>query len=176
MHREGFTPRGYPVWTDNEVEVLTKHAPDYATIYRLIPARSEKAIQKKASALGLAAKKYSNWSAVDRSKLRKIYPAATLDELKQTFPTRTHAAIKQVASRIKVRRRRKPYALTGNEVIDQIRARCFEIGWTMIDLDNAARTRKYFRKKKWRFGWINYNILRRAVLALDGDLKVEWKD
>jgi hypothetical protein len=47
----------------------------------------------------------------------------------------------------------------------------------MIDLDAIARTKHYFAKADWRSGKpINYRAICKAIVALDGEIAVKWRD
>jgi len=46
----------------------------------------------------------------------------------------------------------------------------------MVDLDEAARTKTYFRKASWTGKKrVNYRALGRAIKALDGVVQAQWK-
>ncbi|WP_245445172.1 hypothetical protein [Pseudaminobacter soli (ex Li et al. 2025)] len=45
----------------------------------------------------------------------------------------------------------------------------------MVDLDELAKTKTYFRKAEWfPTGKPNYQAVARAVKALDGELTIRW--
>jgi hypothetical protein len=55
--------------------------------------------------------------------------------------------------------------------------KCFEIRWTMADLDQAAGTKGYFSRAGWLGKHvINYKAIGRAIVALDGEVKAAWND
>jgi len=153
---------GHKVWTDAEREILKGLVPDYKAVRRRLRSRTAAAIQAR------------YWTAAEISKLRRIYPTATKQELCEAFPFSTWQNIKAKAMYYKFRKRRVPFKLTGIPGLDEVRKRCYEIGWSMRDLDSAARTGSYFRRAGWIGKRINHRALGRAIEALDGAVMPEW--
>jgi hypothetical protein len=176
MQREGCNMRGQKLWDDEEKAIVRKHYPDYDLIHRTLPHRTRTAIITAAAKLGIR-KSIKIWTAAEISHLRKLYPAATRDEICDAFPGATWVNIQQVARYRGFSRARQPYKPTGHPGIDQVRERCFQIRWTMADLDAAAGTKKYFQQCKW-IGHKNpsYRKLGKAISALAGDVVASWSD
>jgi hypothetical protein len=163
------------LWSEAEHEIVRKLAPDYDAMEKALN-RTRGAIGWKCAQMGLR-KPAHQWTAAEISRLRKLYPSGSIKDLCEAFPHSSIVNIRYVARYHGMRRSRKPYKATGIPLLDEIRLRCFEIGWTMIDLDKAAKTKKYFRKSEW-FGKnrINYKHLGRAIEALDGFVQAEWRE
>lgn len=175
--RTGKTLGGQWTWTEEELSVCRELYPDRVAIRERLQRRSAEAIRKKCEELGLASRRVP-WTAADITRLRKMYRSASWDELFATFPGRTEDAIRQTANKRRMFREKKPYKLTGFAAIDQIRARCLEQGFTMLDLDQYARSGQYFRQAHWRGTWRWYSdrFVARAIRALGGRISIEWDD
>jgi hypothetical protein len=161
------------VWSKREDEVCRVFYPRYDLMERLLHDRTAEAIQYRCRYLGLAPKT-NRWTAGELSRLKRVYPAGTWEEILEAVPTKTRAQIRYAAQYYKLRRDRKPYKPTGHVAIDQIRTRCFECNYTMRDADILASSKSYFYKAHWHSKWINHKAIARAVKALDGRLVVEW--
>lgn len=178
MQLRGVTPNGKKLWTDAEIGILVKHQGSYEKMYEKLPNRSRGAIRAKYRSLGLPTRSAPRhrWTAFEISKLRKLYPSAEAEQICSIFPHSTWLAIRNVARYNNLRRRKQPYKITGLPGLDEVRRRCFDIGWSMADLDKAARTRKYFSKAGWAVrGKVNHRALGRAIEALDGVVLAQWK-
>lgn len=172
VHRAGEIA-GQKLWTDQERETIRQLAPDYQALRKALRRRSYVAIRAQAGKLGLT-KEIHIWTGAELSKLRKLYPEASPQDICAAFPHSTWHNIQQTARYHGFRRKRKGYKLTGIPGLDEVRRRCFEIGWTMPDLDKAARTGKYFSKAGWIGKRTNHRALGRAIEALDGAIMPEW--
>lgn len=176
MQRSGFTMSGQKLWTQTERQILLDHKGDYAAMKKLLPDRSIAAIASQCSKMNLR-KTIHVWTAADISKLRRMYPKASEEEICAAFPHSTWVNIQQVARYRGMRRdRRVPYKITGIPALDEVRQRCFEIRWSMPDLDKAARTGNYFYRAGWIGKRVNHRALGRAIEALDGVVQARWND
>lgn len=173
--RDGVTPSGHKVWTDEEDLACRLFYPDYFALSRILPHRSPVAVRQRCGRLGLV-RRYASWPAIERQKLRRLYPSATREEICAAFPGVSWVNICSAARRYGYKRNRKPYKITGVVALDQVRARCFEIKWIMRDLDEEARTKRYFQKRGSASRWPNFQAIRRAVVVLGGDFEVRWSD
>lgn len=173
--RSGFTMSGDEVWTQAQRELVRLHSPNYDHLCKLLPNRSRKAIRWQASAMGVARPKHI-YTAAQIAKLRNMFKRVSWPELLEAFPFTTPQKLKAVAAYYGLYRPRRPYKLTGIPGLDEVRQRCFEIGWTMPDLDKMARTRSYFSKAGWIGKKINHRALGRAIEALDGVVRAQWKE
>lgn len=175
MARTGETFAGQPLWTDAELEVCRSRYPDYEGIKRKLRKRSLVAIQRKCNELGLVPKRRA-WTGADVARLRRMYPTSSRKELLEAFPRRSFRSLKFAANSRGITREKKPYKITGHRPLDQLRERCFEQGYVMRDIDQYARSKKYFQKATWREDWFSARHVARAVRALGGRLVVEWRD
>lgn len=65
----------------------------------------------------------------------------------------------------------------GSTLLDAIRRRCADLGYSMVDLDAVARTKRYFQYAQWKSsGSFNVARLSKAVEALGGELSAVWRD
>lgn len=176
MKRTGVTPAGHKLWTKSEDTICRELYPDYQALRERLRGRTFSAIQARCRRLGIA-KKTHVWTAREISTLRRIFPAATHDELLKAFPWATLRQIIGIAGYYGFRRQRKPYALTGHNVLDEIRSRCFMLRYSMRDLDEMCRSKRYFSNAQWHgAGWINHKAVAKAIKALDGKVRAEWSD
>lgn len=175
MELRGANPKGCPLWSDSEDAVCRKFYPAFDLIGATLQRRTYVAILHRCRKLGLS-RTIMRWTAADISRLRRIYPTASPEELVAAFPGRKLTHIRSAAKRNHLRRRRRPYVETGDPLIDHIRQRCFDYRISMSELDRMVGSSHYFEKKGWRIGWINHAAIARAVKALDGNLRIEWND
>lgn len=137
---------GDRLWSDAEDEILRQHPRDYDHLHKLLQGRTRGAIVRRCYKLGLT-KRLNYWTSEKISKLRKLYPRATAAELQAAFPDRSLSELRSTVWRYNLpNRARKPYKSTGFPELDEVRRQCFEIGWTMLDLDDMAGTRGFFEK------------------------------
>lgn len=167
------TSRGDRLWTDDEKATLVSLRGDYRAMEKALPHRTPIAIRGACQKLGLR-KRIKFWKASEVATLRRLYPRATVTEIEAAFPDASWTNIQQVARYHGFRRRSREYKLTGIPALDEVRARCFEINWTMRDLDQAARTKTYFQRQGWQGKKINHRALGRAIEALDGVVQARW--
>lgn len=172
----GTNIKGHKLWTAQEDGVLRSNYPDLKAIYVLLPHRNRNAIWHRCQRLGLKQSRHQ-WRASEISKLRRIYPYAPQAIVLSEFPGISWDAIRMAAKYHGVQRRTKrpPYKRTGKQVIDAILSRLEDIGWSLGDLDDAARTGRYFRSHSWRRFKLKFDHIHRAVRALDGELLPAWK-
>jgi hypothetical protein len=173
MQRSGRTPRGHMLWTKQEDEIIRRLYPNYKALRKALRRRTFKAIRVRASACGFTVKRH-RWTAAEASRLRRLYPTASHEELLAAFPGVSLRQATAKANQIKVFRKRRPLAATGYPIIDEVRLRAFQLNITMVDLDAMSRTRCYFQKAGWHTGWISERAIYRAVMALDGGLSARW--
>ncbi|NTA37536.1 hypothetical protein [Agrobacterium salinitolerans] len=172
IRRDGYVA-GQKLWTDGEREKIKQLAPDYRALRKVLRGRTATAIRFQCSRMGLT-KSIHVWTCAELSKLRKMYSTASAEEICGVFSHSSWINIQQVARYHGLRRRRLGYKPTGIPGLDEVRRRCFEIGWTMPDLDSAARTGTYFSRAGWIGKKINHRALGRAIEALDGAVMPEW--
>ncbi|MBB4297211.1 hypothetical protein GGI55_001738 [Rhizobium leguminosarum] len=175
MRKEGFTMRGQKLWTEDEFQIIREIGPNFDSIRERLPHRTRVSIESQCRKMGFIQKPQHAWSAAEISKLRKLYPAAIIEEICQTFPHSTWVNIRQVAQYHGFRRARRPFKPTGNAPVDEMLAKLFEANLSFHDLDKECRTKRYFQKAKWRYAKPNYNRLVKAIELLDGELAVRWR-
>ncbi|MDH7793218.1 hypothetical protein [Ochrobactrum sp. AN78] len=175
MQKNGFNDSGIKLWTEDEISLLREHRNDIDRLCALLPHRTRCAIQSQCRKK-VSSRQIHSWTAKEISQLRKLYPTADAKEISAVFSYSSWTNIQQVARYHGFRRQRKPYKLTGFNVLDQLRAKCFEIRWSMADLDRASRTKKYFQSMGWRRNKPSIQAVGKAVRALDGEIQIEWKD
>ena len=144
MRRIGCTPSSAPLWTAREIAICRTLYPDFAAMKRKLPRRTRQSIRIRCHLLGLSVK-VTAWTGADILRLRRLFPAASWPEMLQAFPGRNRMSIKAKAYSLGMKRKRKPYKKIGLDVIDQVRARCFELNFFMSDLDEWTRQKDYFR-------------------------------
>lgn len=173
--RSGFTISGHKIWTDDEDLVCRIFYPDYFAICQILDTRSKKAIQTRCQKLGLTPPRQCwQWSA--RQQLRKLYPEAKKEEICKNFPGVNWQKIQSAARYYGYRRKKKPYKITGVIPLDQSRRRCYDINWTMRDLDEEAGTKRYFQTRGYRSKHPNFKAINRGVTALGGRLEIRWDE
>lgn len=172
----GITPLGYQIWTQEEDELCQQFGSDYAALAQKLPNRSYMAIKKRCQKLGLR-RRLRAVTAKELSLMRRLVPRGTSNEIQQAFPHRTLNCIKSICLYHGIYREKKPYQPTGIALIDDIRTRCFENNLSMVDLDDMARTKRYFQNRGWKDSKLpNYAAVYKAVAALDGEISIRWRD
>lgn len=107
-----------------------------------------------------------------RQTRRPYTSGATSTEILELVPGKTMPQAWARARRSRFRHPRKPPRPTGLPVVDAVRRRAFELNLTMRDLDEITRSGSYFRSPRtvvWRH-------VGRAIEALDGELRVDWRE
>ncbi len=174
IQRRGVAPGGQRLWTQEEDRLCRLHHGDPAGLRRHRHGRTYPAIRSRCRTLGLAPKR-NLCTAAERSRLRKLYPHATREELAAAFPTRTLLQVTALASYYGIRRNRRRYSPTGYPLLDQVRTRCLELNYSMPDLDDLAGTGGYFQKAQWHCQkGMSIAKVARAVSALGGSLCIDW--
>lgn len=74
-------------------------------------------------------------TACELSKMRKIVPNETPDEIRIAFPHRTLTQTRKICRYRGIYRLKAPLKATGYPILDAIRLRCFEFNYSMRDLD-----------------------------------------
>jgi hypothetical protein len=173
--RRGYSIRGYPLWTDQEDLLLRTMYPNIKAIEKRLRRRTENAIRKRLSELGLRRFPPHLWTAPEVSRLRRLWPAADKGTIVQAFPGIKWARLADAAGRRKICRRKTPLKITGNSLLDEVRARCRYLNYTLSDLDLQAGTGSYFRGRGWRRGHQIAKVAK-AIKALGGKISVHWGD
>lgn len=164
------------LWTELERKTIEQIGSDFDAIQERLPHRTRVAIANQCRKMGLKQKPQHIWSAAEISRLKRMYLRASAAEICGAFPHSTWVNIQQVARYHGLRRGSSPYQSTGYAPLDAIREKCRRVGWSMSDLDRAAKTKNYFAKMGWRGKSINHMAIGRAIAALDGFVKVDWPE
>jgi uncharacterized protein (DUF433 family) len=174
VRRRGYTGTGQKVWEDWEDQLCRKFSPDYQVLLRKLPHRSYAALRRRCQFLGLRPRR-TRITARQVTQLRTLFPNGSSEALLAAFPGLTMQQIRMFARYYGIRRGRRRLRATGIPIIDAIRERCFECNYSMVDLDDIAKTRRYFQAQDWHSCGLNYRAIGKAVAALDGELSVNWR-
>ena len=171
----GETPKGHPLWTESEDAICKQYGSNYSALMKKLPHRTYQALRSRCQKLGVRPRRQL-MTAAELSKLRRLGPTAPVNKLLEEFPTRTLPQIHALRKHYKIPRPKPPLLATGHPVLDVIRQRCAELRYSMVDLDELAGTKCYFRKGDWHRSGINYLAVCKAIIALDGEISVRWRD
>uniref|UniRef100_A0A6H1ZGK2 Uncharacterized protein n=1 Tax=viral metagenome TaxID=1070528 RepID=A0A6H1ZGK2_9ZZZZ len=176
--------RGYRVraisprdaWSQAELELLKTHWPNVKMLCRLLPRRTVRAMQAKANRCGLTPEWTRHmWTAREHSDLRRM---VAMGCTRRQIAMHLGLSVQQVAARmqytgIKMPKRRP--VPCGDERIDSIRQRAFDLNMSMTEFDRSlGYTRRFsncFKGKQ-----MSLSSIGRAVVALGGKLQIEWED
>src|SRR3989344_9582234 len=99
------------VWTDEKNDLLRKLYPaaTWEELQKAFPGRKRGALVQQASKLGIRRSQESRWpnfvwTDEKNDLLRKLYPAATWEELQKAFPEHKRGVLVQQAVRLGLRR------------------------------------------------------------------------
>jgi hypothetical protein len=107
--------------------------------------------------------------------VRRLYLVVSTKELMAAFPGMTWYQISGKAHHIGLRGRRPKLKLTGHALIDAVRKRATARGWSMVDLDAIAGTKRYFQKAGWHTSQPNHGALLKAIEVLEGAVSISWQ-
>jgi hypothetical protein len=175
MRYRGVTPSGSPLWTTEEDETCREYGNDYRVLKTKLPHRSYHALRKRCQSLGLRPRR-DLITIKELSLLRRMSATATSDEIQAALPHKTRRQLDKLRQYYGICSKRRPFSPTGYLILDEIRSRCFELNYSMLDLDKLAKSKTYFRQADWRRSGLNYRAIGRAVAALEGELTVHWRD
>lgn len=161
-------------WHPDEDNVVFRHFPDYPKIHRKLPHRSLSAIQQRSRYLKLTTRKKHFWTSREVAVLRKLYRQADYQTVRAALPGRSAPAVRTKAHKLRCSRPRRKPVVVGDNLIDAIIRRAFELNFSVLDLDLGAKTGWYFRMRRKRRA-IHRNILK-AIAYLEGDLTIVWRD
>lgn len=176
LARNGFTPWGDRLWTDDELMTCRSLFPDYSALQAALPSRSRRTIFERCRLLGLTQSDVKPWTAAEKTRLRRIFPEASWADICASFPDRTKGAIVRAAYKWGFRRKRQPYKKTSHEALDQVRQRCVEDSLFMPDLDEFTRSGNFFSRKAYRRKKPDLLAVDRAARVFGGRLRIEWAD
>lgn len=175
IKRRGFTMTGAKLWSEDEEKILRELYPDYKAICKRLPHRTHSACRYSCGQLKLT-RPIHMWTAAEISLLRRVYTRGTKAEIAQAFPHLRWMQIKSIARWYDIHRARQPFLPTGIPIIDEIRSRCFELNYTMVDLDKLTHSR-YFARQCWHNnGHLHHRAIGKAIKVLFGEIRARWKD
>lgn len=79
---------------------------------------------------------------------------------------------------MKLMKKRPDYVLTGDPLLDSLRAECLRRNFSMQELESFARARGYFASQSWRGerGYYDYRAIVRGIYAMGGTLTIKWSE
>jgi hypothetical protein len=149
IRRAGRTRSGLPIWTEEEDAEIRRLYPDYAALKKSLKRRTHSALKNRANRIGII-KRHHCWTDAEVSRLRKLYPTSTAQQLRAAFLGLRKRQIKEKAMNLGLHKKRRSYPSTGFPIIDQIRTRAFVLNLSMLDLDELAGTKNYFQGRGWK--------------------------
>jgi hypothetical protein len=167
----GRTFSGWPIWTPKEDKLIRSIYPDYVKLRRLLQNRTLGAICMRARALGVATK-YHRWTPNDVSTLRKQFSTGEISVLMKEFPGVSWVAIYKKGRSLGLLHPRLRIKPVGNLVLDLIRHNAATRAWSMVDLDEIAGTKTYYRTLKKDQCNPRIDYILKAIAALEGRLAV----
>ncbi len=177
IRRTGLTPSGHQLWTKKEDDRLRAlHGTKLLREIAVDIGRSFYAVRSRAQSLGLAPKRHI-WTGAEVSRLRRMYVGGESSEsLAEAFPHANILNIRAIANLHRIYRTRRPFSPTGFPLLDQVRARAFDLGYTMSDLDELTELGSYFAQVQWHKSGLNLRAIALAIEAMDGSLMAQWND
>lgn len=170
----GFTPKGHPLWTEEEDAILRACYPDYKHAIKCLRRRTYYACRAHARHLQIVRTRRA-WTAADVSKLRRLFGPATRQEILRTFPEWSWPQIQCKAQSLGLKRKRQTPRSTPWQPIDAIKQRARELNYSLSDVDKLAGSKTYFARAGWTGRrQMNFQYVGRAVEALGGRLVVVW--
>jgi hypothetical protein len=178
-------------WQEWECEVIKSHWPDLPTLSGKLKKRTEWAIKTRAQHLGLTKSRNVN-TAADRTRIRKLFnEGKTRAEIGRLIG-KTERQVNGVFEAMGLRVGKRPPALIGIPIIDDVRQRAYAMGITLAELDYEIKSRgvvgkgthSIFTKKnmklKHRNGkawvYIDWRQVQAAADVLGGTLRIDWEE
>ncbi len=170
MRRTGLTYAGQRLWTTLEIETLRRLHPDYGALVGALPGRTRKAIETKAQSLRLPEPRQV-WSEPEFQLMKPLYvQGVPMRTILEGLPGKTAKQVWAKAFGRSIRRPRRPPRTTGLAPVDAVRQRAFELCMSMVELDEAAGGRAYFRRPRR----VNWSAVQRVLPQLGGRIAVSW--
>lgn len=175
IRRQGFIA-GKCIWHPDEDATVRNLYPDYAALQKALPHRTQTSLVSRVGALGIARPRHT-WKVNEASRLEKLYPVASREDLLNAFPGLTLKNLECRARTMKLSRPKRVPARSHLPIINEIVDRAKALNLSPHDVDKIARTGDYFDSRCWRKRKsINAKAVFRAVAALGGRLVVRWED
>lgn len=163
-------------WTYRETEVLHEHWPDMAALRKLLPHRSERAIRSMAQKCGAAPPKEQHiWTGAEDKRLRAFAASGASGKEMAAALGLSRLQIRNRLRYARIRVARRPPMLCGDELVDAIRLRAFQMHMTFRDLDRSLGNNRVFEKSITN-KCVHPIHIKKAVKALGGRLTIVWDD
>jgi len=174
--RRGIAPGGGKLWTEREDAIIRKFAPvDYPSAHKRLPHRSRRAIVARSFRLGTSRPRRP-WLGSEVALLKKVYPVASLPELRARFPNCELKRLHRKAFNLGLKRPRL-WKKVGHPLVDGLRSRAAYLNMSMRDVEAFAGTKGHFHQTHRLLRQnAEKNHIARAVEALGGRLVIEWDD
>jgi len=162
----------YHHWTKAENNRLRKHSHEpLSKLARRFKNRTSDAVRtQRALVIGPVR---SLWKTTELTKLKKLYPSATRNELLLAFPNRSWHAIEHQAEHFGWRRAGRLYT-SPNELRHAVRARAQEDGIPLCQLGAQTGCGGYSQDRQSKK--VDLNKIARAVEFFGGRLVIDWQD
>lgn len=170
MTAHGVTYAGHKIWTAEEDELVRRHRDDLPRLLGELPHRSEGAVRRRRQILGLV-KPRRVWSEGEFRTMKPPYQDG--DPVPEILPLLNEKTPRQVyskASARRVRRPRRPPKIVGIPLVDTIRQRAFQLGYTLADLDFYTRSGGYFTRPRG----LHWRAISHAIRLLGGTVHVRF--
>ena len=175
IRRAGRTPRGQFVWTKKEDYIVKCLYPDYVELQRTLRRRTYYSLRHRARFLDVVKRRHI-WKTHEIAYVKRLYLAANTKELFDAFPGMTWHQIAGKARHLGLRGRKPKLKPTGHLLIDAIRTRAMTRGWSMVDIDAVAGTKRYFQKANWHTsGHPDHSAILKAIEVLEGEIAIRWQ-
>lgn len=174
MMLRGFTPNGHRLWDQFEQGNLRNGHPNYSAVMLLNPRRTRPAHHSKAGRMGITRPRSPEWGDNELHRLHRLYPRAGRAEIMAALPGRSWGAICRRARKDGYRRPRRSITPTGYLVLDQVLKRAIERNVTLLELDAATRSKRYFSRRRWKGRALNLAYVARAIEYLGGSLRASF--
>lgn len=162
-------------WSAEEDDKVRKYYPDYRMLQKHLPGRSYDQLRSRARQLDVV-RHWKPWLASEASRLRRLYPRLSRQELLAEFPEYSRARIQSKIKDEGLSRRRK-FAPANHPLIDEIYQRAYELNYSLVDVDEMAATGNYFRKRNWlTHRSPNLTKIMKAIEALGGSIAIKFED
>lgn len=178
--RTGRTYAGQVIWTDEEIALLTAAWPCREAALKALPGRSLSAIEHRAAKLGLPVRSLHLWSNPESARFRRLWPTATKRELLETFPFATWTSLHNFSQWQRangfpdLKRPKARPSKTGHELVDAVLDQAERCNMSLKELDEGARTRRYFSSGRHRRQVKNWKHLGKAVAYFEGELSARF--
>lgn len=172
MRRTETNLAGQPLWTEGEILALRGHWPDRASVAKLLPTRTPKAIENKAHRLQLTTPRRI-WTAADLRTIRPRYPTDEPVNSIGEVVSKTKHQVWNKASKVRLKRPRRRPKASADPLVHAIRQRAFDLRIPLHGLDRDVRQGPYFVKVNPP---LNRLAVMRAVRILGGHFSVRFPE